>query len=236
MSSSSTQRYQATAWHAGKILSAILAIAGLWVACAGLAAAQSTAPKPAASLAVMIDARQTAMPTSHYEFGMFIEHLGPLVYRSLWSEMLDDRKFYFPITAAEPNAQDRRRRSGFPGMALRKWRPVGPGDAVTMDKDQPFVGEQSPRIALTGPAPRGIRQSGMAVVKDKQYIGHIWLKGTPGSTVKVALIWGEDAGDSQTASFAHLTDTYANFLFRFTAKVGSSNAAFEVTGDRKSVV
>ena len=31
---------------------------------------------------------QTAAPTSKYQFGMFIEHIGPLIYRSLWSEML----------------------------------------------------------------------------------------------------------------------------------------------------
>ena len=37
---------------------------------------------------------------------MFIEHIGSLIYRSLWSEMLDDRKFYFPITSKK----SRRRR------------------------------------------------------------------------------------------------------------------------------
>ncbi|MGB8479315.1 MAG: hypothetical protein WCE63_10795 [Acidobacteriaceae bacterium] len=205
MSSNPTQGYQATAWRAGKILRTTLAVAGLWVACAGLVAAQSTAPKSAAPLAVAIDARQTAMPTSQYEFGMFIEHLGPLVYRSLWSEMLDDRKFYFPITAAEPEAQGQRHQGGRPGMELRKWRPVGPGDAVTMDKDPPFVGEQSPRIALDGSAPRGIRQSGLAVVSGKQYVGHIWLKGTPGSTVKVALICGEGGGDRSTSGRPPMT-------------------------------
>ena len=44
---------------------------------------------------------------------MFIEHIGPLIYRSLWSEMLDDRKFYFPITSKESACSGRRRRAGF---------------------------------------------------------------------------------------------------------------------------
>jgi len=234
MSSSSMQGlcrgYKVTAWRAGKMLGATLAIMGLWVAFAGLAAAQTTAPKPAASVAVTIDARQTATPTSKYEFGMFIEHIGPLIYRSLWAEMLDDRKFYFPITAAEPDLQSQRGHGGFPGMGLRKWRPLGLADAVTMDKDEPFVGEQSPRISFDGSTPRGIQQSGLSVVKGKQYVGHIWLKGTPGSTVKVALIWSEGAEDRETASFAHLTSTYANFPFRFTAKADSNNAVFEISG------
>jgi alpha-N-arabinofuranosidase len=199
------------------------------VLCAGLIAAQSEAPRPAASLTVTIDARQTAKATSKYEFGMFIEHIGPLVYRSLWSEMLDDRKFYFPITAAEPGTP-KERPGRFPGVQLRKWRSIGSDDAVTMDKGQPFVGSQSPRITLDGATPRGIRQSGLSVMKGKQYVGHVWLKGTPGATVKVALIWGSGAVDRETVSFTHLTNPYAKFPFRFTAKADSSDAVFEIAG------
>src|SRR5581483_9533530 len=83
-------------------------------------------------LMVTIDTGHTAEPVSKYEFGMFIEHIGPLIYRSLWSEMLDDRKFYFPIssakteTAAPPPAG--------PSRQLRKWVPVGQDNAVLMDK------------------------------------------------------------------------------------------------------
>ena len=230
MSTILAQRYQLTAWPAGKMLRATLAVLGLAVACAGPATAQTNVPKSAAPLTVAIDARQTATPTSKYEFGMFIEHIGPLIYRSLWSEMLDDRKFYFPITAAEPNVQGEQHHGGLPGMEPRKWRPVGLGDTVTMDKNQPFVGDQSPRISLDESTPRGIQQAGLAVVKGKQYVGHIWLKGTPGSTVKLALIWGDGAENRQTASFAHLTSTYANFPFRFTAKADSNNAVFEISG------
>ena len=229
MSTTLAHGYKVTVGHAGKMLCATLAVGA--VGCIrGSATAQTTAPKSAAPLAVTIDARQTATPTSKYEFGMFIEHIGPLIYRSLWAEMLDDRKFYFPITAPEPNVQGEQHHGGFPGMELRKWRPVGPADAVTMDKNQPFVGDQSPRISLDGSTPRGIQQAGLAVVKGKQYVGHIWLKGTPGSTVKVALIWGDGAEDRQTASFAHLTSTYTNFPFHFTAKADTTNAVFEISG------
>ena len=193
-----------------------------------MATAQHTNANPATPLAVTINAHQTATPTSKYEFGMFIEHIGPLIYRSLWSEMLDDRKFYFPIKDEQPEAK--RQGGGFPGRQSRKWRPVGAGDAVTMDNHQPFVGEQSPRIALAGTDPRGIQQSGLSLVKGKRYVGHIWLKGTPGSTVKVALIWGEGAADRETVSFTHLTGTYAKQSFNFTAKADTSNASLEITG------
>ena len=95
--------------------------------------------------------RPTAEPVSKYEFGMFIEHIGPLIYRSLWSEMLDDRKFYFPITSVEPTPPAGQQ-SGPTRMQLRKWHPVGPDSAVVMDKNQPFVGDQSPRIQLDASA------------------------------------------------------------------------------------
>ena len=215
--------------RADRVRRTVLVVAGLLAGSAAFVAGQQPTLKTSVALTVAIDARQTAPPTSKYDFGMFIEHIGPLVYRSLWSEMLDDRKFYFPITAAEPEAHGSRQ-GGFPGTQLRKWRPVGPAGAVTMDKDQPFVGEQSPRMSLNRSTPHGIRQAGLSVVKGERYVGHIWLKGTPDSVVKVALIWGEGAGDRTTVSFTHLTSAYAKFPFRFTAKASSNDAAFEITG------
>jgi alpha-N-arabinofuranosidase len=56
---------------------------------------EAPAPSP---IVATIDAQQTAPPVSKYEYGMFIEHIGSTMYSSLWSEMLDDRKFYFPIS------------------------------------------------------------------------------------------------------------------------------------------
>ncbi|HEU5350858.1 MAG TPA: alpha-N-arabinofuranosidase [Terracidiphilus sp.] len=212
----------------GRLRIVFLAAAALSLPCA-VATGQSAEPATPQQIVVHIDAQQTAAPASKYEFGMFIEHIGPLIYRSLWSEMLDDRKFYFPIEAAKPEAPGQRQ-GGFPGMQSQKWRPVGPDGAVTMDKDEPFVGAQSPRISLDGATPRGIRQSGLSLVKGKKYVGRIWLKGTPGSTVKVALIWGEGNEGRETVTFAHLPSAYAEFPFHFTAKSGSSDAALEISG------
>ena len=191
------------------------------------AGAQQDAEKPATIVAT-IDARQTAPPVSKYEFGMFIEHIGPLIYRSLWSEMLDDRKFYFPITSQETPPQQQG--GGFRGMQLRKWRPVGPDEAVTLDADHPFVGDHSPRIALDAAMAHGIRQTGLSLVKGKKYVGHIWLRGTPGSTVQVSLNWGTGDRDRQTLSFAALTETYKRFPLAFTAGADSSDAALAITG------
>jgi alpha-N-arabinofuranosidase len=199
----------------------------LW--CVVPAAAQQSQPAVPDRLMVNIDTQKTADPVSKYEFGMFIEHIGPLIYRSLWSEMLDDRKFYFPISSKEPEATAQQQDGGPRNRQLRKWLPVGPDAVVVMDKNQPFVGDQSPRIQLDSSTPHGLRQSGIALVS-KKYSGRIYLRGTPGSKVNVTLIWGEGANDRQTASFDALSDAYKKFSFSFTANANTTLGALEITG------
>jgi alpha-L-arabinofuranosidase len=206
--------------------SALLAVT-MCFAC-GVARGQNTGTQPPSPIVVTIDAQQVAPPISKYEFGMFIEHIGSLIYRSLWSEMLDDRKFYFPINSKPDDGTHRG--GGFPGIQLRKWRPVGPDDAIVMDKDNPFVGDQSPRIGLDASAPHGIRQSGLALLKGKRYLGHVLLRGTPGAKAEVALVWGSGANDRQTVHVGPLAAAYKSFPFAFTAQAATEDAAFEITG------
>ena len=209
-------------------------LAGAAVCLGSMAGRSQSSDKPVPQqIAASIEVRQTNEPVSKYEFGMFIEHIGSLVYRSLWSEMLDDRKFYFPIDS-QPEATGPR--AGFPGMRLRKWRPVGPDSAVTMDKEDPFVGDQSPRVELDSSPPHGIRQSGLALVAGKTYVGRIWLRGTPGAKVKVSLIWGDGEHDRQTVSIAALTSTYRKFPLSFSSSANSTDAALEITGTGSGLV
>src|SRR5215469_6366433 len=117
----------------------------------------ASAQTPAASrlVAADIDASKTGAPISPYVYGQFLEHIGGLIYGSLWSEMLDDRKFYYPVApkpAEEPESNQRgggfgnRRRGAGPG----RWNPVGPVDSVRMDTSNPFVGDHSPLVQLAG--------------------------------------------------------------------------------------
>ncbi len=193
-------------------------------------AAQQAEPKVPQPLVTNIDATQIREPISKYEYGMFIEHLGSLIYRSLWSEMLDDRKFYYPISSKEPEVAPALQSGPFRRMQPRKWRPVGPDEFVILDKDHPFVGEQSPRIELGGTEQRGIRQTGLSLLKDKRYNGHILLRGTPQAKVKVTLIWGPGDHDRQSVSFATLSASYRSFSFNFTSAMDTDSATFEITG------
>ncbi len=187
------------------------------------------APVPAPAIVAVIHADRLGRPVSRYEYGMFIENIGPLVYRTLWAQMLDDRKFYFPIRPAPPHAAPPAQ-GFFRFMRPRHWRPIGPAAAVTMDARHPFVGRHSPRVQLAGAAPRGFRQSGLALVAGRHYTGHIYLRGTPGAAVTVSLAWGAGPAARQSHTFAHLSRAYQRYPFAFTAGAASTHAVFSITG------
>ena len=207
----------------------MFAAAALWLGSTGSSSAQQAGPGVPDRLQVTIDTQRTSPPISKYLYGQFIEHIRGTMYNSLWAEMLDDRKFYFPIKAAKPEPATPAGGGGFGGR-LRQWNPVGAEDAAVMDKSQPFVGDQSPRISLDATTPHGVQQSGLALVKDKKYTGRIYLRGTPGSKVKVSLIWGTGPEDRQTITIPALTGAYKKFPLAFTAKADTLDATFEISG------
>ena len=183
----------------------------------------------ASAVIARIDTTRPARPTSRYEYGMFIENLGQLVYRSLWSEMLDDRKFFLPIRPAQTTTA-RKPASGFAqAFVLRKWHPIGPSTAITMDRHAPFVGAHSPRVALAARQPRGIGQSGLALVAAQEYTGYIYLRGSPSAHVQVTLRWGSGKSARQQVQIGPLGARYQRFPFAFTAGASTTHARFEIT-------
>ena len=187
------------------------------------------APVRVPPVRVSIDAHATARPVTRYEYGMFIEPIGALIARSLWAEMLDDRKFYYPIVPASRDAPPPPSVEGRPGILYRKWRPIGGEDAVIMDHAEPYVGTQSVRIALDAQAPRGFGQRGIGVTKGRRYTGHIVVDGDPGVTLRVALLWGPNATDGASIALPPGPPGWRSVPFEFTAGADSTDASFEVT-------
>jgi len=176
---------------------------------------------------VTIDASKTGAPISKYIYGQFLEHGGNIVNEGVWAEMLEDRKFYNPITSKppeQPAVPAWRRR-----MPLRYWAPVGGDDVVTMDANNSYTGDHTPLIKLSSGEAHGVRQTGLAVRKGKAYTGRIVLAGSPGTVVKVSLIWGKDAGDRQTVTVPTLGSAYRKFPLSFQAKGDSDDAQLEIT-------
>ncbi len=55
-----------------------------------------------ADVEVSLDLAKTRAPISKYVYGQFIEHLGRCIYGGIWAEMLEDRKFYYPVDGEAP--------------------------------------------------------------------------------------------------------------------------------------
>jgi len=192
----------------------------------------AVAPVAAAvpAIAAQIDLDQQSEAISPYEYGMFIEPIGGLVARSLWAEMLDDRKFYFPVVDAAHDPKLPASAEGRPAMALRKWRPIGDTGAVTMPTDNPYVGQQDVEVALDADQLRGFGQSGLGVAKGRAYTGHIVIRGTPGARVSATLAWGPNPGQRQVIRLPALTDAWQTVQLHYIAGADSDDASFSVTG------
>lgn len=197
---------------------------------AALCALGSAVQGQAQQVRVTIDGGQRSAPVSPYEYGMFIEPIGSLVARTLWAEMLDDRKFYYPVVPASSDTPPPANAEGRPGVSLRKWRPVGGDDAVTMDTREPFVGKQCASVAVAGSVPRGLGQSGLGVAAGKRYDGSLWLSGDSGARVTVTLIWGDGANDRQTVTLPAPGAGWQRVAFGFTPVAESKDARIEITG------
>lgn len=175
----------------------------------------------AATVAVKLDATKTGAPISPYIYGQFIEHLGRCIYGGIWAEMLEDRKFYFPITADYApyrSLQD----TEFPVVGASPWQIIGPANSVTMVREGAFVGEQAPRLQ-TG---AGIRQRDLGVVAERGYVGYVWAKPTGGKAeIEVSLVWGAGADERASKRLTFKGGDYSKQTFAVTAKRGTERGA-----------
>jgi alpha-L-arabinofuranosidase len=181
-----------------------------------------------------IDTAKTGVPISKNIYGQFLEHGGDIVNTGVWSEMLVDRKFFYPVATIAPTPPPVIGGAGgnprFRRTPTRWWAPIGGGDVVTMDTKAPYTGDHSPLVKLDAKDPHGFSQSGIAVRKGNAYRGRIVLSGSPGAVVKVTLTWGKEPADSQTVTIGSLGAAYRKFPLRFTAKTDNDDAALEITG------
>jgi alpha-L-arabinofuranosidase len=179
----------------------------------------------AAAISAAVDASKTGHPLSDYMYGGFIEHIGNLISYSYWSEVLDDRKFFYPVDSKPlPEQKSPMRRM----TAGNKWVPVGPDSDVVMDKTAPYVGEQSPVVHLAGSKRRGIAQSGLSLAK-KDYTGRIVLAAEPGTEISATLIWGKGAHDRQTVRVLAGTE-WTKTPIKFSCKAGTTTGRLEIVG------
>ena len=184
----------------------------------------------AAPIEVKVDAAKTGAPINPFIYGQFIEHLGRCIYGGIWAEMLEDRKFYFPITAkyapyrgiVNSDFPGEVVESGFPVVGASPWQIIGDASAVSMVKAGAFVGNHSPRVN----AGAGIRQRDLGVKAGLRYDGYVWAKPLSGrAEIEVTLVWGEGAADRASTKLSFSGNDYSKRTFALTPKAGTEKGA-----------
>ncbi len=195
----------------------------LAVLCFSLMSAAQTSP-----INATIDASKTGAPISKNLYGQFLEHGGNIVNEGVWAEMLEDRKFFNPVTSKAP--EQPANPGGWRRPPLRRWSPVGGDEVLTMDTKDPYTGDHTPLVKLSASEAHGVQQTGLAVRKGKAYTGRIVLAGTAGAVVKVTLSWGSEAADRQTITLRGLGSAFRKFPISFKAQGDSDDAQLEISG------
>ena len=196
----------------------------------GAAALGSVSALPAqaatvATLSATIAAASTRAAISPFMYGGFIEHIGDLINHSLWSEVLDDRKFFWPVNSDPVPGP-----SGGNPMRTQsnKWHPTGADSTVTMDTAAAYVGAHSPIVHVSGNGAAGIGQSKLVLAR-KAYSGRVVVAAEPGVTVSATLIWGSNPDQRQTVTVPAKGD-WSTVPLAFACGADTQDGRLEITG------
>lgn len=188
----------------------LVAVVAAFTTCCATGAVEEAAPK---SYAVTLETNKIGEPISKYIYGQFIEHLGRCIYGGIWAEMLEDRKFYYPV-----------------GDEQSPWKVIGPEKAVKMSTRNPYVGEHTPCITLDKQEPRGIVHEGLTLQKGKKYDGRIIVAGDSSAKVKVCLVRGPAKNEQQNITIGPLGKQYTKTTFSFTSADDTDNGKLQIVG------
>ena len=175
------------------------------------------------TVTVKLDLKDQGANINPFIYGQFIEHLGRCIYGGIWAEMLEDRKFYFPITGDYAPYVDLAH-TDFPVVGASPWEIVGDPSLVTMVEKDSFVGDHTPHLK----AGVAIQQHDLGVVSGKKYVGYIYLKSDSrgGARVKVSLEFGAKGNASKVISLG--TGEYEKTHFEFVALERTNKAMLKI--------
>lgn len=193
------------------------------------ALSEITPPTPS----ITIDAAKLGAPLTTNVYSQFIEHLGRCIYGGIWAEMLEDRKFYFPITA-DYNPYRSLKDTPYPVVGASPWQLLGPAGAVSMDTNAPFVGRHTPLIRTGG----AIRQNDLGVAAGRSYTGYVWMKAARSGAPEAAvtLSWGDGDNTRSSQTVENIGGEYRRYAFEFTAAQTSAKAWVELMVDSGAVL
>jgi alpha-N-arabinofuranosidase len=211
-----------------------VALLSLAVLVPALPASSAEAPEAR----VTVNAAAVGAPISPYVYGQFIEHLGRCIYGGLWAEMLEDRKFYYPVTGEAPAwemftpGKPSWEGEGHPYELLVRspWMILGDKKAVAMVRDGAYAGEHSPRVTPPGGgAAAGLMQERLGLQDGREYVGRIVLAADgPAAPIEVSLAWSGGATDRQTVTVTATGQGLATHALRFRARGTTDNGRLEI--------
>ena len=181
---------------------------------------------------VKIDISKKGDPIEKYIYGQFIEHLGKCIYGGIWAEMLEDRKFYYPITwDFNPFGTDTDpfwNTGEYQYLKASPWQVIGNENTVSMETKNPFTGDHTPIISSSeGSDKFGIRQSGLGLVSDTEYEGRIILSGDE-SVLPLTIQLISRAGEANTILIDEISKEYQAYLIGFTSSFSCDSTTIEI--------
>lgn len=141
-----------------------------------------------------------------YIYGTFIEHIETCIYNGIWSEVIQDRKFYAPI-----------------GKDVSQWS-IKKG-TVDNETESPFEGKYSPVLNKGS----SIIQRGIAV-DSKNYNGYLYAKGNGTLT----LIYTIDSKEIRSEIKVSSSD-YQKYTYSFLSPSKTKKASLEILSDSDNI-
>lgn len=141
-----------------------------------------------------------------YIYGTFIEHIETCIYNGIWSEVIQDRKFYAPI-----------------GKDVSQWS-IKNG-TVDNETESPFEGKYSPVLNKGS----SIIQRGIAV-DSKNYNGYLYAKGNGTLT----LIYTIDSKEVKVEIKVSSSD-YQKYTYSFLSPSKTKKASLEILSDSDNI-
>jgi alpha-N-arabinofuranosidase len=185
---------------------------------------------------VTIDAAEVGAPISPLLYGQFMEHVGRSVYGGSWAEMLEDRKFFYPVTGEAPAwemftpGMQPWDGEGHPYELLMRspWMILGDKAAVTMSSEGALAGSPVPVLKSGGgKLATGLMQERLALQDGRDYVGRIVLAGAA-APIEVSLVWGGGASARQTIVIKNVRATWQTVPLAFRSGATTDNGRIEI--------
>ena len=190
--------------------------------------------RPSSQGVARIDTEDARPGISPYIYGQFIEHLGRCIYGGIWAEMLEDRKFYFPVDGKQPGwAMHEGKKESWEGdgvpyeiLVASPWQIVGPPEAVTMDTTAPYVGAHEPVITLDASEARGIFHPRLELQRGRLYVGYLVARAVGTVTsLEVSLRWSEREDVDNRLALTPPGQDFIKLPFQFMASGDTDNGS-----------